>query len=117
MIRGAVYQLFVTCGPGKATPTLSRWILDAIRLAYSSKGMDLPDGLKAHSTRAMASSWAVAKGVSIHEVCVAVNWSSSSTCATFYRLDVPAPLGVHSVLEVAGPSFQGLDLTSTGGSV
>ena len=123
VIRGAVQQLFVTHGPGKAAgspaaaPTLSRWILDAIRLAYSSKGLDLPDGLKAHSTRAMASSWAVAKGVSIHEVCMAANWSSSSTFATFYRLDVPAPLGVHSVLEVADPSFQALDLTSTGGSV
>ena len=123
VIRGDVSQLFVTHGPGRATgsaaatPTLSRWILEAIRLAYSSKALVLPAGLRAHSTRAMASSWAVAKGVSIQEVCVAANWSSSSTFATFYRLDVPAPTGVHSVLEVADPSFQVLDLTSVSGSV
>ena len=120
--RGCVKQLFVTHGPGKAagrvaaTPTLSRWLLEAIRLAYSSKGLDVPDGLKAHSTRAMASSWAVAKGVSIQEVCLAANWSSASTFATFYRLDVPAPHGVLPVLEVADPSFQALGPTTPGGS-
>ena len=123
VIRGSVSQLFVTHGPGKAagkpaaSPTLSRWILDAIRLAYSSKGLDVPDGLRAHSTRAMASSWAVAKGVSIQEVCLAANWSSSATFATFYRLDVSASSMAHAVLEVGDPSFQALDLTSRGGSV
>ena len=119
VFRGSVKQLFVTHGPGKAagkvaaTPTLSRWLLEA----YSSKGLDVPDGLKVHSTRAMASLWAVAKGVSIPEVCLAVNWSSPLTFATFYRLDVPAPRGVLPVLEVADPSFQALELTPPGGSV
>ena len=123
LFRASVKQLFVTHGPGKAagkaaaTPTLSRWILEAIRLAYSSKGLDVPDGLRAHSTRAGASSWAVAEGVSIQEVCMAANWSSLSTFATFYRLDVSAPSMAHSVLGVVDPSFQALDLTSTGGSV
>ena len=97
-------------GKVAATPTLSRWLLEA----YSFKGLDVPDGLKAHSTRAMASSWAVAKGVSIPVVSLASNCSSPLTFATFYRLDIPVPHGVLPVLEVADPSFQVLGLTTRG---
>ena len=98
-----------------AKPTLTRWLLDAIRLAYSSKGREPPVGLRAHSTRAMASSWAVTRGVSMQEVCMAANWSSASTFAAFYRLDVAAPFLAHAVLGVADPSVQGLVLAAVAG--
>ena len=107
-------QLFVTHGPGRgagraaARPTLSRWLVEAIRLAYSSKGLDPPEGIRAHSTRGASTSWAVTRGVSIQEVCMAANWASSSTFATFYRLDVAAPTVAHAVLGVADASVQGI---------
>ncbi len=37
---------------------LSKWIVDAVMLAYSSLGLQCPIGVRAHSTRGIASSWA-----------------------------------------------------------
>ncbi len=36
---------------------LSKWIVDAVMLAYSSLGLQCPIGVRAHSTRGIASSW------------------------------------------------------------
>ncbi|KAI2668801.1 hypothetical protein H4Q32_005606 [Labeo rohita] len=54
-------QLFVCYGPPKrglpaTKQTLSRWIVDAIECAYESSGLPPPLGVKAHSTRSMATS-------------------------------------------------------------
>lgn len=56
-------QLFVSFsgrskGLAASKQSLSRWIVDAIALAYTSKGLQCPLGVRAHSTRGMASSWA-----------------------------------------------------------
>ncbi|CAM4725520.1 unnamed protein product [Leuciscus chuanchicus] len=56
-------QLFVSFsgrskGLAASKQSLYRWIVDAIALAYASKGMQCPLGVRAHSTRGMASSWA-----------------------------------------------------------
>ncbi len=56
-------QLFMCFGGHtKGSPftkqRLSRWIIDAITLAYSSLGQQCPIGVRAHSTRGIASSWA-----------------------------------------------------------
>ncbi len=56
-------QLFVCFGNHtKGHPVtkhrLSRWIVDAIMLAYLSLGLHCPIGVRAHSTRGVASSWA-----------------------------------------------------------
>ncbi|KAL0204548.1 hypothetical protein M9458_002566, partial [Cirrhinus mrigala] len=88
-------QLFVCFGGrNKGHPVtkqrLSRWIVDAIRLAYSSLGLQCPIGVCAHSTRGMASSWAWSSGVSIAEICAAAGWASPSTFTRFYNLDLPA---------------------------
>ena len=77
---------------------MSRWLLEAIRLAYASKGAKLPGGLKAHSTRTQASSWALTRGVSVQEVSLAANWSSAFKFADFYKLDLAAPSLAHAVL-------------------
>jgi hypothetical protein len=55
-------QLFVcfggrTKGLAVSKQRISRWIVDAIALAYEAKGLQCPLGIRAHSTRGMASSW------------------------------------------------------------
>ncbi|XP_016395269.1 phosphoethanolamine N-methyltransferase 3-like [Sinocyclocheilus rhinocerous] len=86
-------QLFICFGGRtKGFPVtkqrLSRWIVDAIELAYSSFGLHCPMGVRAHLTRGMASSWAWSSGVSIAEICAVAGWASPSTFARFYNLDV-----------------------------
>ena len=88
-------QLFVCFGGRtKGLPvtklTLSRWIVDAIALAYTSLGLSCPIGVRAHSTRGVASSWAWSSGVPIEDICAAAGWSVPSTFVRFYNLDVPA---------------------------
>ena len=99
-------QLFVSWGPktvGKAVSKvrISQWIVEAIERSYSSKELQPPLRVKAHSTRGMATSWALCKGVSIQDVCTAASWGSSSTFASFYRLDVTAAPVARAVLSVA----------------
>ncbi len=88
-------QLFVCFGGrSKGLPVtkqrLSHWIVDAIALAYASTGLQCPLGVRALSTRGMASSWAWSSGISIGEICAAAGWSSPSTFIRFYNLDIPA---------------------------
>ena len=69
-------------------------------MAYSAKGLEAPVGLHAHSTRGVATSWALFKGVSLQEVCENTSWASPTTFMRFYRLDVTAPRLAHAVLSV-----------------
>ncbi|XP_073408896.1 uncharacterized protein [Dendrobates tinctorius] len=75
-------------GARVTTGTLSRLIRDAITMAYSAKGEDPPQGIKAHSTRAMSSSWAERANVPIEQICKAATWPSPSTFYSHYRLDL-----------------------------
>lgn len=68
---------------------LSRWIADGMALAYASISLQCPIGVRAHSTRGMASSWAWFSGVSIGDICAAAGWSLPSTTTRFYNLEVP----------------------------
>lgn len=70
------------------------------QLAYSSSGVQVPAGLWAHSTRGLATSWALFKGVSIQDICTAASWSSPLTFARFYRLDVTYPSLAYAVLSM-----------------
>ncbi len=88
-------QLFVSFGNRtKGHPVtkqrLSKWIMDAVMLAYSSLGLQCPIGVRAHSTRGIASSWAWSSVVSITEICTAAGWATPSTFSRFYNLDIPA---------------------------
>ncbi len=88
-------QLFVCFGGHtKGSPVtkqrLSKWIIDTIALAYSSLGLQRPMGVRAHSTRGVASSWAWSSSVSIAEIFAAAGWALPSTFTLFYNLDVPA---------------------------
>ncbi|KAI2646504.1 hypothetical protein H4Q32_024931 [Labeo rohita] len=86
-------QLFVCYGgqqKGKAVSKqrLAHWIVDAIVLAYQFQDTPCPFGLQAHSTRTVASSWALAQGASLTDICRAAGWVTPNTFARFYSLSV-----------------------------
>ena len=81
-------------GPRKGAPassqSVSRWIVQLIHLAYQLAKKPLPEGLKAHSTRAVSTSTALFKGVQLQNICKAATWATPLTFARHYRLDVRA---------------------------
>ncbi len=86
-------QLFVCYGgqqKGKAVSKqrLAHWIVDAIALAYQSQGEPCPMGVRAHSTRSVASSYALAHGASLADICRAAGWATPNTFARFYSLRI-----------------------------
>ncbi len=86
-------QLFVCHGgrqKGKAVSKqrMAHWIVDAITLAYQAQGVPCPFRLRAHSTRSVASSWALARGASLTDICRAAGWATPNTFARFYSLRV-----------------------------
>ncbi len=86
-------QLFVCYGgqqKGKAVSKqrMAHWIVDAITLAYEAQGVPCPLRLRAHSTRGVASSWALARGASLADICRAAGWATPNTFARFYSLRV-----------------------------
>ncbi|XDV31836.1 hypothetical protein PO909_002785 [Leuciscus waleckii] len=102
-------QLFVCHGgklKGKALSKqrLSHWIVDAIALAYQQQGRPCPLGVTAHSTRSVASSWALAHGASLTDICRTAGWATPNTFARFYNLRVEPVLLMYS-LQLAGTRF------------
>ena len=71
-------------------PSISRWLVTAISLAYELQHKSPPEGLRAHSTRAVASSTALLRGVDLPDICRTATWSTVSTFISHYRLDVRA---------------------------
>ncbi len=107
-------QLFM-CFGGKSKgfavtkQQMSYWIVEAISLAYEAHGLTSHLGLRAHYTRAVASSQAFLKGSSMEDVCAVAGWSSPSTFIKFYSLDVRTAPG-SQVLSAWGNAFLGLQL-------
>ena len=77
-------------GSAASSSTLSRWLVSTIALAYELQNKPLPEGLKAHSARAVATSMALLQEVDIPDICRAATWSNVSTFITHYRLDLRA---------------------------
>ncbi len=77
---------------GKVTKsTVSRWIQETIAFSYTLMGRSQPvSSVRAHSTRAVATSLADLRGVSPSDLCRAATWSSSSVFAKHYRLNMTA---------------------------
>ncbi|KAL3979316.1 patched 2 [Sarotherodon galilaeus] len=97
-------QLFVSWASShKGRPVsrqrLAHWIVEAIALAYSCKGSQAPPGLRAHSTRGVATSWALFRGVSVQDICAAASWGMPHTFVRFYRLDVAQSSLAQAVLD------------------
>lgn len=94
-------QLFLCYGGPKkgralSKQRLSHWIVDTISQAYGADNRPLPSGIRCHSTRSVATSWAAMRGVPLEDICASASWASSSTFTRFYRVNVatPHPLGV-----------------------
>lgn len=86
-------SLFVLfSGPRKgyraSKSTIGRWLRMAISEAYKASGAEPPKGVVAHSTRAVATSWAERAGASPGRICKAATWTSFSTFTRHYRLDL-----------------------------
>ncbi len=65
---------------------------DAISLAYEARKLPSPLSLRAHSTRGVAFSQALFRGVPL-DICVAAGWSSPHTFVRFYNLAVDTAPG------------------------
>ncbi|KAI2652534.1 hypothetical protein H4Q32_005770 [Labeo rohita] len=84
-------QLFVCYGgqqKGKAVSKqrISHWLVNAIRMAYQARGLPCPLEVRAHSTRGIAVSAALANGASLTDICRAAGWATPNTFARFYNL-------------------------------
>lgn len=66
--------------------TISNWLVQTVKLAYSDQDMKV----NAHSTRAIAPSWALFKGASISSILDSADWASESTFIKFYLRQVDA---------------------------
>ncbi|KAI2648012.1 50S ribosomal protein L2, chloroplastic [Labeo rohita] len=75
---------------GNAVPKqrLAHGVVDAITLAYQCQGQPCPLGVRAHSTRSAASSWTLAHGTSLADICRAAGWATPNTFVRFYNLRV-----------------------------
>ena len=58
------------------TNRLSSWIVSTISKAYSHFNLQLPQGVRGHSTRAVGASLAFQRGLTIEEVCRAATWAN-----------------------------------------
>ncbi len=96
-------QLFV-CHRGQqkgkavSKQRLAHWIVEAIALAYQSQGEPCPLGLRAHSTRSVDFTHALAHGASL-AICRAAGWATPNNFARFYSLRVE-PVGLGTGLGV-----------------
>ncbi len=81
------------CGLATSKQRISHWVRDAISLAYEARNLPSPLSLRAHSTRGVASSQALFRGVPLEDICVAAGWSSPHTFVRFYNLDVDTAPG------------------------
>ncbi|XP_040179758.1 uncharacterized protein LOC120913681 [Rana temporaria] len=68
--------------------TIARWLRLVIGQAYSLSGREVPTGIKAHSTRAVATSQAERAGATPDQICKAATWSSYATFIKHYRVDL-----------------------------
>ncbi|KAK0155322.1 hypothetical protein N1851_002331 [Merluccius polli] len=86
-------QLFVCHGgPNRgcalSKQRLSHWVVDAITHAYGASGRPPPSGVRCHSTRSVATSWAALRGVPLEAICAAASWATPGTFTRFYRINV-----------------------------
>ncbi len=67
---------------------LAHWIVNAIALAYQSQGEPCPLGVRAHSTRSVASSYALVHCASLVDICRVAGWATPNTFVRFYSLRI-----------------------------
>jgi len=82
---------------------MSKWVVEAISLAYESAGQPSPLAVRAHLTGSMAASKALLSGVSLQDVCDVTGWSSLHTFVRFYHLDFSSTPGVQVLSSECAP--------------
>ncbi|KAJ7312143.1 hypothetical protein JRQ81_006487 [Phrynocephalus forsythii] len=85
-------KLFICYDPGsEGSPVspqhFSHWIVTTVKLAYKLAKRPLPTAIRAHSTRAIASSAAFLRGIPVEEICNAAMWSTPTTFVKHNRMD------------------------------
>ncbi len=106
-LRQGHTQLFVCYGGRQigrpvSKQRLSHWLVETVSQAYSGQGFPVPEGVVAHSTRGVATSWAALKGVALDNICAAASWSTPCTFARFYRVNVmSAAIGLTVLMSAA----------------
>ena len=98
--KGPTLQLLVCYGGSRkglalSSEGLSAWLQ---RVISASVGPDERDGVRAHSTRGVAASVALLRGVSVPDICQAARWGSAHTFARFYMMDVASDSFSRAVL-------------------
>ncbi len=63
---------------------MAHWIVNAITLAYEAQGVPCPLRLRAHSTRGVALSRALARGASLADICRSAGWATHNMFTRFY---------------------------------
>lgn len=66
--------------------TISRWVSQVVRQAYSRAGLSLPPS-RAHELRAWSASLAAARNMSIRDIMAAAYWRSENTFINYYLRD------------------------------
>ncbi|KAK0151644.1 hypothetical protein N1851_007054 [Merluccius polli] len=77
---------------------LSHWVVDAIAHAYGASGRPPPSGVRCHSTRSVATSWAALRGVPLEAICAAASWATPGTFTRFYRVNFAGHCPMAAVL-------------------
>lgn len=75
------------------------WLVKVIKKVYDIQNLPIPGDIRAHSTKAVATSWVTYCRVSPETICRAATWSSRHTFMSHYRVD-SAQL---STVELFGP--------------
>lgn len=74
--------------------TISGWVVKVIKAAYAAAQKPLPGAVRAHSTRAQATSIAAFSRVPIQDILKAADWRHASTFLGHYGLDQAIPEAV-----------------------
>jgi len=91
-LRGSRRRLFLSLNPAFQSDitksTLSRWLTVVVRLAYNRAGIMPPGVITAHEIRAVSTSMAEARGVTLERLMAAASWRGETTFAHFYLRDL-----------------------------
>lgn len=87
---------------------LSHWLRDAITQAYNAAGVEPPQGVQAHTKRALYSSIAFFRGMTAAYACVASSWASPCPFIHFYLHVVSESSKMHSVLNMPDDALSDL---------
>ncbi len=74
--------------PHRKTEFLTGWEMLFLWLVTEVRGLPSALSTRAHSTRRVASSQALFRGVLLEDICVAAGWFSPHTFIRFYNLDL-----------------------------